>query len=572
MNVERESPFQKSLYTNDVLSDAECGRMRHFLTGPEAEAASLTQQINRLQSQLDELSAKRDSLHQFIDAHLALVSPFRRLPEDLVREIFVACLPSKENATLRASDAPMLLCHITRYWRNLALSTPRLWTSLHIFCPPAMVDSTMVQRINDTADAWLSRSGSLPLSLSLVQGPSFFPPTDNLLVDSHRSACTMLLQTLVKFAARWGSVRLRIADAFDLTPLTQVVPEDVQMLRSAAIDYWDNLDMPFLAAHGLTTLSLRVSELPAIASIHWESLLHLTLSMSNDGHDETSGSHDVLPVLRQCSRLETLNVDFDYFSMHAHQSPPAQQPPCDLPHLRRLSVLGSGWNLLRNIHTPELRYLSCVLDRVSHLDTTPNPLLRLLSSSTHLECLCLDMIAFTGAALMDLLRAIPTLRDLTLRGEPLTSHDQQLAPPQRDSTVVPMLTPIATHPEATSTICPRLERLKLLNYQALSDEDLLAFVLARTVDNSNLDSDSDSSPIARLSELAVQFNRWSQVDILPSLTQQIAHGLKIHLGYLPKPKFDEYSVAKENDSSYVWNPSDRMWEMQEDNGAWYGPE
>ncbi|KAJ7615854.1 hypothetical protein FB45DRAFT_1106570 [Roridomyces roridus] len=39
------------------------------------EAASLTQDINRLQSQLDKLSAKHDGLNQFIDAHLALVSP-----------------------------------------------------------------------------------------------------------------------------------------------------------------------------------------------------------------------------------------------------------------------------------------------------------------------------------------------------------------------------------------------------------------------------------------------------------------------------------------------------------------
>ncbi|KAJ7615851.1 hypothetical protein FB45DRAFT_683547, partial [Roridomyces roridus] len=88
---------------------------------------------------------------------------------DVVREIFVACLPSKENATLRASDAPILLCHITRYWRDMALSTPRLWASLHIFSPPLINDGTvsMLQRMDEAANAWLSRSGCLPLSISL---------------------------------------------------------------------------------------------------------------------------------------------------------------------------------------------------------------------------------------------------------------------------------------------------------------------------------------------------------------------------------------------------------------------
>ncbi|KAJ7605163.1 hypothetical protein FB45DRAFT_1069546 [Roridomyces roridus] len=113
----------------------------------------------------------------------------------------------------------MLLCHVARHWRNLALSTPRLWTFLHIFNSPPMNDGTMVQHINDAVDAWLSRSGSLPLSISLVQANPLCLPTDNDLIDSpiflHEA-----LGNPVKFAPRRGSVRLSIAGTFDLTPLT----------------------------------------------------------------------------------------------------------------------------------------------------------------------------------------------------------------------------------------------------------------------------------------------------------------------------------------------------------------
>ncbi|KAJ7724953.1 hypothetical protein DFH07DRAFT_262018 [Mycena maculata] len=48
---------------------------------------------------LDELTRKRAVLTEFVDAHLELVSPARRLPLDIVHGIFLACLPSGQNST-----------------------------------------------------------------------------------------------------------------------------------------------------------------------------------------------------------------------------------------------------------------------------------------------------------------------------------------------------------------------------------------------------------------------------------------------------------------------------------------
>ncbi|KAJ7614907.1 hypothetical protein FB45DRAFT_1109185 [Roridomyces roridus] len=315
----------------------------------------------------------------------------------------------------------------------------------------------------------------------------------------------------------------------------------------------------FLGAHGLTALSLRVEALTADASIHWESLRRLTL-VTNHGNGETPGSHLVLPILRQCSHLETLNVDFD-FSMDLQQSLDPQ-PPCDLPHLRRLSVSGCAWALLRSINSaPELRILPYVLDRVTTVET-PSPLVRLVSCSNQLQCLRLDMTSVSSDTLMVVLGAIPTLRELTLRGEPRIKA-QPGAPRHRDSLVVPMLTP---NPNPTPTvICPRLKHLKLVHLHALSDEDLLAFVLARTDPNI-----SDATQMACLSELTMQSNRWCQVDIIPSLELQMVGWLKVNLVYHPKPNFETYSVAHANDSSYVWDPSAREWDMPDVNTGWYG--
>ncbi|KAJ7622431.1 hypothetical protein FB45DRAFT_838530 [Roridomyces roridus] len=547
MNMERQSPFKISLYTNDVLSDAECGRVRDFLAGPQVEAEVLTQEIIRLQAQLDDLTATRNQLNEFIHSHLALVSPVRRLPDDILREIFIASLPSKGNATLRASDTPILLCHVTRRWRNLALSTPRLWATLHIIGLPVMQDNTRVDRMNDAANAWLSRSGALPLSISFVQGRPFFRRVDSNAMELHRSACKTFLDTLIKFAPRWGSVRFSIAQEFDITPLAEVAPEDVKMLRSAAIDRWDD-GIPFLGAHGLRALSLQVAELPASLPIHWESLCHLTLVSAQN--DQMPAFNLVLPALRQCSRLENLSVDF-HFTMD-----PQPHPPCDLPHLRQLSVGGTAWGLVCCVNAPQLRILSCVLHRVPSLET-PNPLVRLASRSNHLECLRLELTAISGDTLMAVLRAVPTLRELTLRGEPRTPGALR----QRDGRLVSMLTPNPT----STTICPQLQRLKLLSVHAFSDEDLLAFVLART--HPNIDAAPDH--ITHLKEIAVQFDRRSQVDILPTLDLQIAAGLKVSLLYQqPQHNLEVYLDSRSNDSSYVWDPSAHEWDMPDVNGLY----
>ncbi|KAJ7662952.1 hypothetical protein B0H17DRAFT_909987, partial [Mycena rosella] len=124
-------PFERILHTNAVPSDADCQRIRDLLAGPRKEAADLSAEISRIQELLDELTEKRDALDDFIAAHSALISPARRLPEDIVRDIFVACLPSNRNALILSDEAPLLLCQICSAWRQLALLTPRLWASVH---------------------------------------------------------------------------------------------------------------------------------------------------------------------------------------------------------------------------------------------------------------------------------------------------------------------------------------------------------------------------------------------------------------------------------------------------------
>ncbi|KAF8871500.1 hypothetical protein BD779DRAFT_460068 [Infundibulicybe gibba] len=52
------------------------------------------------------------------------------LPPEILREIFLHCIPPGEWGSFSAYDAPWLLLKVCRSWRGVAFSTPKLWSVL----------------------------------------------------------------------------------------------------------------------------------------------------------------------------------------------------------------------------------------------------------------------------------------------------------------------------------------------------------------------------------------------------------------------------------------------------------
>ncbi|KAJ7982993.1 hypothetical protein DFH06DRAFT_904033, partial [Mycena polygramma] len=64
-----------------------------------------------------------------------------RLPVEVNSEIFIHCLPSGpegfdsikyDRMKPRSRNAPLLLLQICRTWRDIALGTPRLWSTVKL--------------------------------------------------------------------------------------------------------------------------------------------------------------------------------------------------------------------------------------------------------------------------------------------------------------------------------------------------------------------------------------------------------------------------------------------------------
>ncbi|KAJ7137865.1 hypothetical protein C8R44DRAFT_975836 [Mycena epipterygia] len=83
------------------------------------------------------------------------------LPLEILAAIFIHCLPQVEFVKPKVFTAPLLLCGVCRQWREVALTTPELWSSLSWTQFTAGTDD------DNLCWTWLSRARSRPLSLQL---------------------------------------------------------------------------------------------------------------------------------------------------------------------------------------------------------------------------------------------------------------------------------------------------------------------------------------------------------------------------------------------------------------------
>ncbi|THU79803.1 hypothetical protein K435DRAFT_697061, partial [Dendrothele bispora CBS 962.96] len=162
------SPFYHLLDTNHAASRAEAKLIHELLCLPEQELRNIDEEIARLDTLLDHLRSRKEKLASYIHKHRQLLSPIRRIPPEIIAELFTYCLPSTHPPTRDLSEAPLLLTLVCKQWRQIAFSTPYMWSALHIYIPYSRVsDEGFMERRKKGIKQWLERSGNLPISLSL---------------------------------------------------------------------------------------------------------------------------------------------------------------------------------------------------------------------------------------------------------------------------------------------------------------------------------------------------------------------------------------------------------------------
>ncbi|KAJ7823974.1 hypothetical protein B0H14DRAFT_1306829 [Mycena olivaceomarginata] len=343
-----ESRFSRHLNTNYIPSDAEIDFIR-------VELVSHTQELARINEHIRALSAQRDKIQAYIEPYRALISHPRRLPVDILREIFIACLPANRNAVMSAREAPLLLGRICSAWRTIALSTPRLWASLH--APLDYIVETKPRKL--AVIEWLQRSGVAPLSLSVCPERNWDPWSEG----------PSLLKSLAESSARWchlDLVNFHGGSGWE-EQLAEISTPALESLKfSGSVSLLRNLNI--VKAQSLRAVALHenernggidefILEMPLV----WSRLTNLTLVCEWYGLDEGISLRNIIVLLRRCTQLISFKVSLSEANI---ETPPQLSGLMLLPYLETFIVtegsLGTqslGY-LIDHVSMPQLRQFS----------------------------------------------------------------------------------------------------------------------------------------------------------------------------------------------------------------------
>jgi hypothetical protein len=518
------------LHTNYVPSISEVEKIRHLIAKPQRERSCLEEKIARFQIIVDDLCTQRDKLDAHIQDHLALVSGARRLPHDVVQEIFSHCLPTERNAVMSATEAPVLLGRICSGWRRIALSTPDLWSTLHLPIPNChtLGHCDKWRHVAEAVKSWLNRSGGLPLSLSVA-----CTSLNGRQPDRKSSlGISYFMNTLTRHSHRWERIDFLFPFPELASSLSSLTEADVPLLKSAILecsifnDIAPTNNWPLIGIFStpsireVSLLGFKHSEY--LHPLPWGQLTGLYLERGMGLWGESLTETDALNILEQCPILTTCKLMVDANPIPLAISTPPQT--VTLSRLRSLIIVeGAEAELTRQffgrLKLPALRYLG--FRRLSlAVGHGPLHISRILADEGNpVEELELGLESISPIDLTDCLEFATTIKRLTL-----TVPDRMWGYPAN-----PALTDYTLslfNPDSSEEqFCPLLEEISINSCRDLSDEKILRFLQERT------NAQHVAGGMSKLKRASFTINRLMTTDILPDVQPLIAGGLKLDLQY-----------------------------------------
>ncbi|KAL1682354.1 hypothetical protein EV122DRAFT_274466 [Schizophyllum commune] len=117
------------------------------------------QELRQLEGEADlmmmSIYAKLNALRRQIAIHNALTSPCRRVPPEILSEIFLLAVPQQWKSQY-VGQRTLNFARVCHSWRRIALATPRLWTTLRFATnvnPPALLVAALKDDLMKTAQA-----------------------------------------------------------------------------------------------------------------------------------------------------------------------------------------------------------------------------------------------------------------------------------------------------------------------------------------------------------------------------------------------------------------------------------
>ncbi|KAJ7679113.1 hypothetical protein DFH06DRAFT_505364 [Mycena polygramma] len=176
---------------------------------PDARRA----RIAEINQQIAQLQAERDLL---VDS---LTFPVISLPVEITSQIFLHCIPD-DPLNSDSFNAAVVLGHVCRQWRDIALALPDLWSAWSLAIDGNISRTRLLTGLN----LWLARSHNRPLSFRLHHRDGA-GPEDELWWERVDDFDKELLPTIGSQHRRWKNLELNVPLTV-LKGLSEILPDD----------------------------------------------------------------------------------------------------------------------------------------------------------------------------------------------------------------------------------------------------------------------------------------------------------------------------------------------------------
>ena len=376
------------------------------------EDVALERKIQELQERRRELHTKMNAIHD----------PFiLKLPPEIASYIFLLSIGERDDHHISYGrvylPTPFLLGAVCSGWRQLARSTPALWTRLVFNLP--LPNSEFMEDLPRLVEDWLERSGGLPLTLKVFYCSTYGEPPP----DRH----ALVIDALNRHSRRWSEVEFSLPPDYIFRLCGVSPPENLSYLSiSPHDDDGTNIPLTFkMSARPSPMIFKMWGFLLGGVDISWDNLVHLCLNSTTlDG---------VLQVIRDAPLLETCSLRFISPPIDDFHIP---EKIIRRPHLRTLQLLfmeqtGVFHKLINSLELPSLESWSLEFVKLEEsmvLDIMTSFLER---SGCKLKTLTMEQ---NQAPAVDdferFLQAMPCLQHLSLGCPPLYDrfNDRSLTP------------------------------------------------------------------------------------------------------------------------------------------------
>ena len=385
------------LRTNDSLSDAAHDEAKAHLLNAEKEMKRLDLAIAAHSSK--KLQNDRVKIAQRVQSYRIIIAPHRRLPPEILSEIFRYCVAPEIRVGSKPFTGPLDL--VCSRWRRIALGTPGLWNEIHI----DYGDWSDYRILTKEAKLRLSRSGYAPLSLTIsgVRTSKSFNAVSDLVIPHAGHLASLSVKSSTK----------------SLMEFLLLPPASVAHLKSVELCFLDDSPIPpnsltWIASQNLRTVSLTAPRHYASISFPWRQLTCLCL------HTSITPTAAVV-ILQQCFNLKQCSLFLGASWTGRPFGPSETEAPVVLAALEFLWVHLSKTDsvpyrhLLQPLILPKLDTF-CLLASSRYMWYTPLKSVLKLSSSFVKLHLSVQVASFD---IEEILHDMPLLADLSLRvGQP----------------------------------------------------------------------------------------------------------------------------------------------------------